>query len=70
MRRREFVGALGGAAVWLLAGHAQQSERMRRVGVLINWRESDPFSQGSVAAFAQALARSGWVEGTPSRFST
>jgi putative ABC transport system substrate-binding protein len=41
----------------------QQVEQMRRVGVLINWREGDPFARASATAFAQALASSGWVDG-------
>ena len=63
MKRREFVAVLGGAAAWPLAGHAQQPERVRRVGVLIPWPESDPVAQRSVTAFALALGRFGWVEG-------
>ena len=63
MRRREFITVLGGAATWPLAGHAQQPERVRRVGVLIAFPENDPVAQASVTAFAQALGRFGWVEG-------
>jgi len=63
VKRREFVAVLGGAAAWPLAGHAQQPERVRRVGVLIPWPESDPVAQRSVTAFALALGRFGWVEG-------
>jgi putative tryptophan/tyrosine transport system substrate-binding protein len=42
LRRREFVTVLAGVATWPLAGHAQQPERMRRIGVLMIWCESDP----------------------------
>ena len=63
MRRRGFIAVLGGAAAWPLAGHAQQPERMRRVGVLMLWSENDPFSQKSRTAFEQALGRLGWVAG-------
>jgi len=61
--RREFITVAGGAAVWPLAGHAQQPERMRRVGVLMAFPESHPFARAFVAAFAEALRRLGWVEG-------
>jgi putative tryptophan/tyrosine transport system substrate-binding protein len=64
MRRRGFIAFLGGAAAaWTLAGHAQQPERVRRVGVLMGFSENDPFAQRLVSAFAQALRRFGWVEG-------
>jgi putative ABC transport system substrate-binding protein len=63
MRRGEFIAVLGGAAAWPLAGHAQQPERVRRVGVLIGFPENDPLPQRMVSAFAQALAGFGWVEG-------
>jgi hypothetical protein len=36
MNRRAFIAALGGAAVWPLTANAQQGDRMRRVGVLMN----------------------------------
>ena len=61
--RREFIAMLGGAAAWPLAGHAQQAERLRRVGVLIHWPEDNPLARASVTAFTQALGHFGWIEG-------
>jgi putative ABC transport system substrate-binding protein len=56
---REFITMLGGAAAWPLAGHAQQPERIKRVGLLIPFPENDPFLQVFVTAFVQALSRFG-----------
>ena len=42
MRRREFIGVLAGAAVWPLTARAQQSERVQRIGVLMNSPADDP----------------------------
>src|SRR6266487_4742426 len=64
MRRREFITLLGGAAVsWPLAARAQQTERMRRIGVVVAYAESDPEAQTRVIAFRQALGGLGWIEG-------
>ena len=63
MKRREFITLLGGAAAaWPFAAHAQQPERMRRVGVLTNFSSDDPAGQSRILAFAQALAQLGWIE--------
>jgi putative ABC transport system substrate-binding protein len=61
--RREFVTLLGGAAAWPLAAHAQQPERMRRIGVLIPYAADDPEGQARIAAFLQGLQQLGWTEG-------
>jgi putative tryptophan/tyrosine transport system substrate-binding protein len=62
--RREFITALGGAAAaWPLAAHAQKSEQMRRIGVLMNRGADDREGQTRVAAFQQALKQLGWSEG-------
>jgi putative ABC transport system substrate-binding protein len=63
IRRRDFISLLGGAAVWPLAARAQQPERMRRIGMLVNNVEADPEIQGQVAAFRQSLEQLGWFEG-------
>jgi len=64
MRRREFISLLGGAAAaWPLAARAQQAERMRRVGVLMNIPSNDEEGQARITAFAQALQKLGWTEG-------
>ena len=55
MRRREFLGALGGAAILSVSAHALQGERMRRIGVLFAASADDPEYQGRIAAFAQGL---------------
>jgi putative ABC transport system substrate-binding protein len=64
MRRREFTRLLGGATVaWSVAASAQQTERVRRIGVLTFSAESDPEGQSSIAAFREELRKLGWIEG-------
>jgi putative ABC transport system substrate-binding protein len=64
MRRREFITLLGGgAAAWPLTARAQQRERVRRIGLLINLAADDPESQARRAAFQQRLQQLGWTDG-------
>jgi len=63
MRRREFITFLSSAAAWPFTAHAQQPERMRRIGWLVGLRESDPEAQRRTAAFVQELEHLGWTPG-------
>jgi ABC-type uncharacterized transport system substrate-binding protein len=63
MRRRKFIAFLGGAAAWPLTARAQQSDRMRRIAVLMNNAEDDPEGQARAAALRQGLQALGWTEG-------
>ena len=63
LQRREFITLLGGAAAWPIAARAQQSERMRRIGVLMGLAADDPEAQSRVAAFESGLRELGWVKG-------
>jgi putative ABC transport system substrate-binding protein len=64
MQRRNFIRLLGGAAVaWPLAARAQQSDRVRRIGVLLAATADDPDYQARIAAFQQGLQQLGWSDG-------
>jgi putative tryptophan/tyrosine transport system substrate-binding protein len=63
IRRREFITLLGGAAAWPLAARAQQPERRRRIGVLMNLAADDPEGQARIGAFLQGLQELGWAIG-------
>jgi putative ABC transport system substrate-binding protein len=63
MRRRQFIGAIGGALVWPIAVRAQQSEPKRRVGILMGLAADDVEAQDRIAAFEQRLQQSGWING-------
>jgi putative tryptophan/tyrosine transport system substrate-binding protein len=63
MKRREFITVLGAAAAWPLAAHAQQGDRVRRIGALIVLGETDPESRRRVMAFEQSLDKLGWSVG-------
>jgi putative ABC transport system substrate-binding protein len=63
MNRRAFISLLGGMATWPLAARAQQTERMRRIGVLAPFAADDPEEQARVAAFVHGLQQLGWTDG-------
>jgi len=64
VKRREFITLLGGAAAaWPLAARAQQTKRMRRIGVLMGLVASDPEAESRVVAFEKGLRELGWVKG-------
>jgi ABC-type uncharacterized transport system substrate-binding protein len=62
LRRRDFVALLGGAAAWPLAARAQQGERMRHIGVLMNLTADDAVDRARIGAFRQRLQQLGWAE--------
>src|SRR5262245_24226754 len=64
IERRKFLATLGGAAAaWPIAGRAQQRERMRRIGLLMNGAADDPETQARLTAFVQGLQQLGWTDG-------
>ena len=70
MRRREFITLLCGAAMWPFAARAQESERMRRIGVLMPGTADDADYQARMAAFLQGLQQLGWSDGRNVRIDT
>jgi putative tryptophan/tyrosine transport system substrate-binding protein len=61
LKRREVITLLGGAAAWPVAARAQQSDRVRRVGALMNLPADDQQAQLNMAAFQQGLQALGWT---------
>src|SRR5262245_38314760 len=71
MRRRDMICLLGGAAaIWPGAARVQQTERVRRIGVLMNVAENDPEGPPRIAAFVQRLQQLGWTDGSNIRIDT
>jgi putative tryptophan/tyrosine transport system substrate-binding protein len=64
MRRRDFVTLLGGAAAaGPIAGHAQQTGQMPRIGCLWAFSEGDLEGKADVTAFREELEKLGWIDG-------
>jgi putative tryptophan/tyrosine transport system substrate-binding protein len=70
MRRRDFITLVGSAALMPLTAHAQQTEGVRRIGVLMAISADDPEGQARVTAFRQGLQKLGWTEGQNVRVDT
>ena len=64
MKRRDFLGVLGGTVAWPLTARAQKPERMRRIGILMGLAEDDPETIRRLAKLRQELVRFGWTEGS------
>ena len=62
MRRRTFIAGLGSTAAWPVLASAQQTDRMRRIGVLIGYDESDPEGKARLSGFTQGLSELGWTD--------
>ena len=63
MKRREFIACVGSAMAWPIIARAQQSEHVRRIGMLMTIGQNDPDGKARNEAFLQALQRSGWTVG-------
>jgi putative tryptophan/tyrosine transport system substrate-binding protein len=61
MRRREFITLVGGAAAWPLVARAQQTDRVRRIGILPPNAKSDPEGQTWIKELTQRLTEFGWT---------
>src|SRR5262249_36786315 len=70
VRRRDFICLLSGAATWPLVAYAQQSEGVRRIGVLMSVAADDPEGKARFAAFEQGLQQLGWIDGRNVRIET
>jgi putative ABC transport system substrate-binding protein len=62
VRRREFITLLGGATAWPLVAHAQQRERIRKIGVLMGGAAETADQQAGLAVFMQSLHQLAWTE--------
>ncbi len=63
LRRRQFIAGIGALAAWPMVARAQQPGRLRRIGVLMSWDESDPEIKTFLSGFMQGLAELGWTDG-------
>ena len=70
MRRREFLGVLGGSAAWPLVARAQQPDRMRRIGAFVSLGAGDAEGRARLTAFVQGLKELGWTDGGNVRIDT
>jgi putative tryptophan/tyrosine transport system substrate-binding protein len=70
MRRRDFIAGIAVSTAMPLAARAQQSERLRRIGVLMNLAADDPEGQARLTGFLRGLQESGWADGRNAHIDT
>jgi ABC-type uncharacterized transport system substrate-binding protein len=63
MKRRDFITLIGGVVAWPLAVRAQQTDRVRRIGMLIHYAQTDREGQARMTAFLDTLQTLGWSDG-------
>jgi len=63
VKRRTFIAGLGSAVAWPAMAHAQQPDRMHRIGVLMDTAETDADRQARIVAFREVMQGLGWTEG-------
>jgi len=63
VKRRAFITLIGGAAAWPVVALAQQPGRLRRIGALMSWDESDPEIKTFLSGFRHGLSELGWTDG-------
>ena len=68
MRRRDFITLLGGATTWPLSARAQQSNEIKRIGIVMPYAEHDPEASPRLTALREGLLKLGWTEGRNIRF--
>src|SRR6266516_1352990 len=64
MRRREFLGVLGGAAAWPLAARAQQPRKVWRIGFIAGASRPASLEVSQFGGFQQGMREHGYGEGT------
>ena len=63
MKQREFITLAGAVAAFPISAGGQQSEHVRRIGILHDQNEIDPEGRAQITAFREALHKLGWIEG-------
>src|SRR6516162_1359896 len=63
MRRREFVTGIAVSTAWPLSSWAQQRNRPPRIGVILNFAETDPIGKSRLSELEAQFGKLGWADG-------